>query len=132
MPAAASTETSSEARLGRFEPTATVNGFGSATFNFSLASREINTSAASASAALDDESVEEEENAANFTPVLLLPEEVEVITGEEDETVLYLHRAKLFRFRDSQWRERGLGDVKILKHNDGGRLRYVNCFYHIY
>lgn len=71
----------------------------------------------------DDENVEEEENTAYFAPVIPLPEKVEVKTGEEDENVLYSHRAKLYRFRQTEWRERGLGDVKILQHKQTGQLR---------
>lgn len=71
----------------------------------------------------DDENVEEEENNTYFTPVIPLPEKIDVKTGEEDETALYSHRAKLFRFKDSEWKERGLGDVKILQHNKSGKLR---------
>lgn len=74
----------------------------------------------------DDENVEEEENTTYFTPVIPLPDKIQVKTGEEDEEVLYSHRAKLFRFRSSEWRERGLGDIKILKHREIGSLRYVN------
>lgn len=71
----------------------------------------------------DDENVEEEESTAYFAPVIPLPEKVEVRTGEEDEDILYSHRAKLFRFRNQEWRERGLGDVKILRHRQNGQLR---------
>lgn len=71
----------------------------------------------------DDENVEEEESTAYFAPVIPLPDKVEVVTGEEDEDVLYSHRAKLFRFRNGEWKERGLGDVKILKHRQNGQLR---------
>lgn len=71
----------------------------------------------------DDENVEEEENQTYFAPVIPLPDRVDVKTGEEDENELYSHRAKLFRFRDSEWRERGLGNVKILQHKSTGRLR---------
>lgn len=66
---------------------------------------------------------EEEENQTYFTPVIALPEKVEVKTGEENEEVLYSHRAKLFRFTDKEWKERGLGDVKILRHKETGKLR---------
>lgn len=45
-----------------------------------------------------------------------LPDKVEVVTGEEEEDVLYTHRAKLFRLVAGEWKERGLGDVKILAH----------------
>lgn len=71
----------------------------------------------------DDENVEEEENNTYFTPVIPLPDKIDVKTGEEDETALYSHRAKLYRFKDSEWKERGLGDVKILQHNKSGKLR---------
>lgn len=71
----------------------------------------------------DDENVEEEENNTYFTPVIPLPDKIEVKTGEEEEDVLYSHRAKLYRFRSSEWRERGLGDVKILRHKQTGQLR---------
>lgn len=43
---------------------------------------------------------------------------MEVKSGEEDEEILFKQRAKLYRFdRDlSQWKERGVGDLKILFH----------------
>ena len=48
-------------------------------------------------------------------------------TGEEDEEVLYSHRAKLFRFdiNTKEWKERGLGDIKLLKHRQNKKLRLV-------
>lgn len=75
----------------------------------------------------DDESdgsyVEEEADNIYFKPVIPLPDKVEVVTGEEEEDVLYCQRAKLFRFTNSEWKERGLGDLKILKRKDTGKLR---------
>jgi E3 SUMO-protein ligase RanBP2 len=71
----------------------------------------------------DNEYHVEEENQAYFTPAIPLPDKVEVKTGEEDEDALYSHRAKLFRFTDGEWKERGLGDVKVLKHRVTGKLR---------
>lgn len=71
----------------------------------------------------DDENVEEEENQTYFAPVIPLPDKIVVKTGEEDENELYSHRAKLYRFKESEWRERGLGIVKILQHKTTGRLR---------
>lgn len=43
-------------------------------------------------------------------------------TGEEDEAVVFRHRAKLYRFdsASSQWKERGVGEVKILKNLNTG------------
>jgi len=52
-----------------------------------------------------------------------------VKTGEEDEEVMYSHRAKLYRYTDrytdGQWKERGVGDIKLLKHKQTGRIRLL-------
>ena len=40
----------------------------------------------------------------------------QVKTGEEDDQVLFMSRAKLYRFVEGEWKERGLGDMKILKN----------------
>lgn len=44
--------------------------------------------------------------------------QVETKSGEEDEEILFKERAKLYRWdRDAnQWKERGIGDIKILYH----------------
>lgn len=49
-----------------------------------------------------------------------LPELVTVKTGEEDETPIFVNRAKLYKFdlTKKEWKERGVGDLKILKHNE--------------
>ncbi|XP_061398604.1 E3 SUMO-protein ligase RanBP2 [Musca vetustissima] len=73
----------------------------------------------------DGEYHEEEENNTYFTPVIPLPDKVEVKTGEEDEDLLYVHRAKLYRFTEGEWKERGLGNVKILRHKQTKKLRVV-------
>ncbi|XP_037949659.1 E3 SUMO-protein ligase RanBP2-like isoform X2 [Teleopsis dalmanni] len=72
-----------------------------------------------------DDDYTEEENNAYFAPVIPLPDKVDVVTGEEEEDVLYEHRAKLFRFVDSEWKERGIGDVKILRHKINKKLRVI-------
>eukprot|EP01040_Poterioochromonas_malhamensis_P002853 gene2853-3037_t len=79
----------------------------------------------------DNEPVPEEESTATFTPVVRL-EQVEVKTFEEDEDVLYKQRGKLFIFGETlldkgtgnkTWKERGVGDFKLLKHKENGRIR---------
>uniref|UniRef100_A0A1A9VEI3 RanBD1 domain-containing protein n=1 Tax=Glossina austeni TaxID=7395 RepID=A0A1A9VEI3_GLOAU len=50
---------------------------------------------------------------------------VKVKTGEEDEEILYVHRAKLYRFTDGEWKERGIGNVKILRHKESKKLRVI-------
>ena len=60
-----------------------------------------------------------------FEPLVPLPEKIEVKTGEEDEDVLFESRAKLFRFVGGEWKERGLGVLKILQHRESGRIRLL-------
>ncbi|XP_077094513.1 E3 SUMO-protein ligase RanBP2-like isoform X2 [Siphateles boraxobius] len=50
--------------------------------------------------------------------ILSLPEQVEVKSGEEDEEILFKERTKLYRWdcELNQWKERGVGDIKILFH----------------
>lgn len=55
----------------------------------------------------------------DFAPIIPLPDEVPVNTGEENEEELYCARAKLFRFADKEWKERGVGIVKLLKNTEG-------------
>ncbi len=56
-----------------------------------------------------------------------LTEKVETKTNEELEEQTFKMRAKLFKFdRDSrEWKERGTGDVRLLKHKDNGKTRLV-------
>lgn len=69
----------------------------------------------------------EENDDIQFEPVVQMPDKVDLVTGEEDEQVLYSQRVKLFRFdsNTSQWKERGVGILKFLKNNSNGRLRVL-------
>ncbi|XP_068184695.1 E3 SUMO-protein ligase RanBP2 [Antennarius striatus] len=69
----------------------------------------------------------EENDDLQFEPVVQMPDKIDVVTGEEDEQVLYSQRVKLFRFDSdsSQWKERGVGILKFLKNNSNGRLRVL-------
>ncbi|WLF76781.1 Ran GTPase-binding protein yrb1 [Lodderomyces elongisporus] len=75
----------------------------------------------------DDDKADEEEVDVEFTPVIQLDKKVDVKTNEEDEEVVYKVRAKLFRFHadSKEWKERGTGDVKFLKHKETGKTRIV-------
>ena len=44
--------------------------------------------------------------------------DVKVTTGTEGELCIYKNRVKLFRFREEQWKERGIGNAKLLRNND--------------
>ncbi|KAF8465254.1 ran-specific GTPase-activating protein 1 [Kalaharituber pfeilii] len=74
----------------------------------------------------DDEDEAPESPDVHFEPLVSL-EKVEVKTNEEFEDVVFKMRAKLFKFdRDSrEWKERGTGDVKLLKHKETGKVRIV-------
>ena len=50
---------------------------------------------------------------------------VEIKTGEEDEDLIFKSRAKLFRFRDGEWKERGTGDLKLLRHKTNKKIRFI-------
>ncbi|OAY65309.1 Ran-binding protein c [Ananas comosus] len=69
---------------------------------------------------------EDEDTGAEVAPIVKL-EEVAVTTGEEEEDVLLDLKAKLYRFdkEGSQWKERGAGNVKLLKHKENGKVRLV-------
>ncbi|XP_037663069.1 E3 SUMO-protein ligase RanBP2 isoform X2 [Choloepus didactylus] len=75
----------------------------------------------------DDAYKTEDSDDIHFEPVVQMPEKIELVTGEEDEKVLYSQRVKLFRFdaEISQWKERGLGNLKILKNEVNGKLRML-------
>ena len=68
---------------------------------------------------------EGEDEHITFEPVVKLPDKVDIITGEEEEEELYKHRAKLYRFINGEWKERGVGDIKLLKNPQTGRVRAV-------
>ncbi|KAK9464473.1 hypothetical protein V1512DRAFT_268301 [Lipomyces arxii] len=87
----------------------------------------------SSSAAKKDDEEEDEDEAptspdVHFEPLVKL-EKVEVKTNEEDEEILFKIRAKLFRFdktnEPGEWKERGTGDVRFLKHKGTGKVRLV-------
>lgn len=46
-------------------------------------------------------------------------------TGEEDEEVFWSHRSKLYRYVDGEWKERGLGDSKLLQHKQTKKIRFL-------
>ncbi|MCJ1442986.1 MAG: hypothetical protein MMC23_003483 [Stictis urceolatum] len=69
----------------------------------------------------------EDEPDVHFEPVVRLTEKVDVKTNEEQEEQTFKMRAKLFRFdRESrEWKERGTGDVRLLKHKENLKTRLV-------
>lgn len=74
-----------------------------------------------------DENPENEEPDVEFKPVVHLTEKIDTKTNEELEEQTFKMRAKLFKFdRESrEWKERGTGDVRLLKHKENGKTRLV-------
>lgn len=80
-----------------------------------------------------EETVPEAESTAEFVPVVQL-DEVEVKTHEEEEEAIFKMRSKLFRFTETllnkgtgkkEWIERGVGEVKLLKHRENSKIRVL-------
>jgi len=80
-----------------------------------------------AAAAKGDEDEAPESEDVHFEPVVKLTEQVETKTNEESEEQLFKMRAKLFKFvRDAnEWKERGTGEVRLLKHKENAKTRLV-------
>lgn len=68
----------------------------------------------------------DEDFSKEYEPVVRLAE-VETKTGEEEEEVVFKIRAKLFRFSKElrEWKERGTGDIRILKHRVNEKIRLL-------
>eukprot|EP00884_Botryococcus_braunii_P019437 jgi/Botrbrau1/6177/Bobra.0344s0017.1 len=66
----------------------------------------------------------EEECAAEFKPLVEL-QEVETVSGEEEENVLSEFKSKLYRFDNGEWKERGVGQLKLLEHKESKKIRLL-------
>jgi len=91
---------------------------------------ETSGSAKAQKAAAAEENPEDEAPASedvHFEPVIHLTEKVDVKTNEELEEQTFKMRAKLFKFvrESNEWKERGTGDVRLLKHKENGKTRLV-------
>ncbi|XP_050219251.1 ran-binding protein 1 homolog a [Mercurialis annua] len=69
---------------------------------------------------------DDEDTGAQIAPIVKL-EEVAVSTGEEEEDPILDLKSKLYRFdKDgNQWKERGAGSVKLLKHKESHKVRLL-------
>lgn len=66
----------------------------------------------------------EEEVAEGNWKLVDLPDQ-EVKSGEEETDEVFNVRAKLYRWRDEQWKERGVGQAKILKHKQTHKYSFI-------
>ncbi|KAJ1606648.1 Ran-binding protein [Cryptosporidium canis] len=68
---------------------------------------------------------EEELTEGNWNTPQVELKQVEVMTGEEDEEEFWKHRAKLYRFMNGEWKERGVGNAKLLQHKETKKIRFL-------
>ncbi|KAI2660969.1 E3 SUMO-protein ligase RanBP2 [Labeo rohita] len=105
--------------------------FGESTteFNFSFQHVPLKSTSVEASGSDHEEEAckHEDDDTLDFEPVVPLPDLVEISSGEENEQVVFSHRAKLYRYDKElqQWKERGVGELKILQNNESRRARLV-------
>ncbi|KAI5919957.1 hypothetical protein F4810DRAFT_684925 [Camillea tinctor] len=81
---------------------------------------------AAAAAKGEDEDAPESED-VHFEPVHRLTEQVETVTHEESEEQIFNMRCKMFKFIPDtrEWKERGTGPLRLLKHKENGKVRLV-------
>ncbi|CDR95301.1 ran binding-like protein 1, putative [Babesia bigemina] len=73
---------------------------------------------------------EEEVVEGNWNTRKVEVKEIKVVTGEEDEELFWQQRSKLYRFAtdtdgEQVWKERGLGESKLLRHKKTGKIRFL-------
>ena len=66
----------------------------------------------------DNNKTTEDDYDPHYEPIIKMPDKIVVTTGEEDEEIVFCERSKLFRYAAGEWKERGVGELKILKHKD--------------
>lgn len=89
---------------------------------FKASGAELNKSRNSAT---DESYTEEQDPIPEFQPIIPLPDKIEEFTGEENDTILFERRAKLYKYVEKEWKEKGVGILKILRNNDTDKVRLV-------
>ena len=81
----------------------------------------------------EEEERDGDHDGPHFEPIIPRPEKIDVKTGEKDDDVMFSHRAKLYRFmaEEKQWKERGIGDIKLLRNVRSGKMRVVMLRDHV-
>lgn len=73
----------------------------------------------------DSSLIEKYDPLPDFKPIIPLPDVIEIKTGEEDEEVIFKARSKLYRFVDKEWKERGIGELKLLSNKTTKKVRVL-------
>lgn len=79
----------------------------------------------SKNSATDDSYNEEHDPIPEFQPIIPLPDKIEEVTGEENDIILFEKRAKLYKYIEKEWKEKGIGILKILRNSDTNKVRLV-------
>lgn len=58
-------------------------------------------------------------------PLQVELKKVEVKSGTEGEECIFKLRVKLYRFNDEQWKERGIGNCKLMRQKAERRIRFL-------
>eukprot|EP00392_Amoebophrya_sp_AT5.2_P006955 g6967.t1 len=74
---------------------------------------------------LEREEAEREVWNGSYDVKVSLEEKRNVFTGYENEDTIHLSRGKIYRLRDGGMRERGLGEVRLLRNRDSKQVRCV-------
>lgn len=73
----------------------------------------------------DDLNLDLENEEKEFQPPCSLEICTNLQTGEEEEVELYVQRSKMFRFALGKWKERGIGNARLLRNTETGSVRFV-------
>ncbi|KAL8271513.1 hypothetical protein Esti_004548 [Eimeria stiedai] len=92
-----------------------------------MADKEANSAAAPQNNEEEDvANLEQEVTEGNWTRPEVEVHEVRVETGEEEEETFWKCRSKLYRWAaGSEWKERGLGEAKLLQHKETKKIRFL-------
>ncbi len=52
-------------------------------------------------------------------------QEIDILTGEENEDIIFKERSKLYRWKDAEWKERGTGELKLLRDKNNNKIRLL-------
>ncbi|KAI1133824.1 hypothetical protein F5Y05DRAFT_400924 [Hypoxylon sp. FL0543] len=85
---------------------------------------------AAAAAKGDEDDAAPDSEDVHFEPVVKLTEKVKTVTHEESEEEIFNMRCKMFKFTQDadgkgEWKERGTGPLRLLKHKENGKIRLV-------
>ncbi|TGZ66093.1 hypothetical protein CRM22_005540 [Opisthorchis felineus] len=118
---------------GAFASLNLLNGLGKTSgfsFNFGSSKTESDTSKTVTSPTKGDDNPDTDqvelvdEEKLTFKPALaVMPDKIPLRTGEENEDIIFCERAKLYRWDVSVWRERGVGELKLLRNPSTGSVR---------